>query len=510
MCADTPSNVVAIESSPKISFAEHVRKTLLAGLNDSSSSNREADQFDINFLTQLNTYFEAEGLEPIQVPTKIPESVEKHMRDALHYKRITDPKHPFVAQDEVQGRANNAQRQGNLATLYDALRQYRIAKDVRFNPQPEELKLWKHVATLQEGKNPPLHSSEPADTIDFNDRVVIIAPGSSKLHSEKDSLVECFKQVELMLGGKGIYDLKGSEKVTCYAVTYPNLGRAAQEADIFATNANPYEHVSPMVQQWVDNTLLPSLGLNNGEIKSQEALEQSFMKLRFYGISYGSVMIEQIRNAMTKTLLAQGYSKEQLALAFPKAYAVNNMPVHRLEREAPVTGSFQTLNFVSDKDVVAKSYADYGAFVRQDGDSSPPPSTLRQIHPQSWLYWDNAPASGIHWGLIDEGYLGIVPDADSNHPTYEWMIPNGSFKQQGHNSWIMAAKEFWEPLKHGAKKLYSGMPIHFSLRKAVSGDPMPDDLTQTFAPYYLIEPSHEERAKTAHGLSLPLQGAICA
>lgn len=476
-------NDSTINPSDFHSFSAYIRALVATQLQREPSVKSTTDAADVNFFAQLNHYLSAEGQPPLLLPEggQMPQQLESVLRNALHYKQVMQLDHPFTAQDDVNKRAHNQQHQANLAELYYALFEYRKAKDLNFRPEKEQLKLWKNVFEKQPSGD-VARCEEPAGEINFDDRVVIIAPGMSTLHQTKDALASYFKQVELMLGGNRIYDVENPQKIQLYAFTYPYLGVSAQKADVFATNATPYTHISPMVQQWVDETLLPSLGLCAEHLLSDEALQASLTRLRFYSISYGSVIVEQIRNALSKSLMAQGYSASQLAAALPKVFVLKNNPLNRLAQEIPETGAFQTVNAVSSQDVVAEAYADYGAFVRA-AQARGETVKARRINPHSWLYWDDSPVSGINVDKIEAGEGA------------EWQIPRGHLTQHGHHS-ELTAHDVLEPLKHGASRFHSAAPLQNLLRWAVSGKEMPDDIRQAFAPCYLVTPSPREEQLT--------------
>lgn len=481
-------------------FAAYLQDIVEKGLQvqEGEQEVRPLDQDDKAFLLSVNVFLKAEGLREVkwQEEACIASDFEAQIREKLHYKNLCSLDHAFMHPDEVRSRANNPVRQQNLAGLYAALHRYRLAKDTHFDPQEETLKLWRQDVSLNHDGSYSAHINE-AQEIDFNDRIVLIAPGSSTLHDRQDGLASYFQQVELMLGGERIYDKDNSNKTTLYSLTYPYLGRAAQDADIYQTNAAPYEHISPMAQHFVDETLLPSLGVSANSTLSTAQLKQALGKLRLYTISYGSVVIEQVRNAMGKTLLSYGYSKEQLAQAMPQVYVLNNNPVHRLQRNLPETGAFSSVNAVSANDIVSYGHADYGAFVGDEVEQGKEVSGKR-INAHTWLNWSVRPVAGINLDKLEAGHTGQIADAkheaERKRPMYEWEVPRGHLTQLGHHS-ELTGNTIMSAGKHGQISYHSATPIQNSLRWAVSGKELPEDLTKTFQPCYLVQPSPEERGR---------------
>jgi hypothetical protein len=456
------------------SAAEFIRGMAVHLFDYSEGAEKSLDAADRAVAKALNEFCVAEKQPSIDVDAikVIPNNAIKQLRYYLDSSYIDMTPNAFNTSKDARERGLSSERQQNLANLYSALHRYIDEKRGGQASSALSMRLWRKDT---EGGAP---SEE--NTIDFNnEKVILLLPGMTSMHSKLSQIQKYWRDIEVLLGPR-------DEKIQLYSLTYPSEGRMALHADTHQTNAAPNSHAKPQVREFVEQTLLPSLGVHEGDAPlSPVQLTSKLRKLNMYTISYGSCIALQIRNAMAEQLLGFGYDAATIKQAMKSVFCQNVNPACRIDQEPPETGNFTGIYVVSPHDITSRSRANYEDLV-PEGEA--PPTLVKNVRPNTHLLWRESPLAGLNLRTMTQ-----AKPEDAHLPV---SFPTNKHPLLGHDH-EASTHDVAEPLAHGAVRHHYAAPLANPLRRAVDGAEIPEDIGEAFEPYHLDHPEKLEQARHA-------------
>ncbi len=472
----TQTHKVYEEIGEQETFSRFVRELVLWLLDKKGSPQAEIVPADRSFFNALNEFLKSEGEGPILLEgyQTLPSDFMDALRFLMDGKELNKSENVFNTGADARNRGVSDERQRHLAKLYRAISDYRIAKDKSYNPQEPSIKLWRQEVEF-DTKGCVTRTINEVNQLDFDDHTILLVPGMSSTHDKMPLIQNQLRDVEVLLGGESIYKVQRPRKYTLYTLSYSYEDRMAYNADIHETNANPNKHIKPAMQAFVDEMLLPSLGICSEQPKkSLVNLKKALCNLNLYSLSYGTVMALQMRNAITKRLQVYGYSDEMIREALPLVSSLNICPTSRIDMPLPEAGSFSSIYAVSPGDLVAQSRAEYESLV-PDGATLP----LRQkVNDHTMLYWRETPVMGVDLTRLAHA------DADDTHE--QWFLPSSTTAQPRHDTRLMTRKVMGMAGANGVRYYEGEEGLSNALRSAAAGKWSPEELEKTFAPIKLV------------------------
>jgi hypothetical protein len=171
------------------------------------------------------------------------------------------------------------------------------------------------------------------------------------------------------------YSLKDFDIVT---VTYANGAATHKTANIYAYQDNPKEFYSAQAKYFVDVGILPLIAtMGEGGMPERfpdaKQLEHNLSMLSIIGYSYGTLYVQEFRNALKDKLNDLGYAPEEAQVAINSVGALNLGSVAKVVDKTMDGGDFIQVHDVGDNDKRSHVRTDIYSQVSAD-----PSLTLKQ------------------------------------------------------------------------------------------------------------------------------------
>jgi len=177
---------------------------------------------------------------------------------------------------------------------------------------------------------------------------------------------------------------EGMNNVDRYCVTYPRTPMVLYGAYIREYNLDPRHFYSGYAMQFVQDVLLPAVSpgyapthvhahryrpesqdepvVSGERYHSMERLKKSFGNIRFCTHSYGACFVQEVRNALTRSMKDLGYTADEIKETLPAIFSLNTGVLARTDIKKD--GDFSQFNVVLEADIVSNNCADHGQHVR--------------------------------------------------------------------------------------------------------------------------------------------------
>lgn len=303
-------------------------------------------------LNSVNVFLAANNLEPIDYQNTFSgEDFDNKIKDLF----LNVQNHnPGIVSSNL---ASNPEYNRHMAELFDAVNFYLIdsgAPIKSFDPQnlyPTD----EHP----ESSYPELVSNSSNAVGALNpEKPVLLCFGGGHASRGNDKIIDGMKKI--------IQELL-DEPVDCenhtdfFIMPYPRTFMAYCFAHISRYNAEPETYHSPYASHFVSKYLMPFISRYNEEMQSYERLPIDEMigkisNINLFGYSYGGVFIQELCNALQKTMQQIGYESEEIRLGLSQVFALTVGNSCRIVEKSQ--GNFSQCHLISRSDNYIKVFSD--------------------------------------------------------------------------------------------------------------------------------------------------------